>query len=137
MGQDCKQYNSSVFVVVYPYMADTRPLHLAAKNNHLSCIRELMLNGADYNAVDSHGRTSMYVAAEMGHEDAVLEHLNNAYGKTILSLPAKDSGTVLLLILLLQRVSEKCLYLFNDNANTNFVYLLPLSGIRCSICLFL
>jgi len=84
----------SVFlsVVVYPYVADTRPLHLAAKNNRLSCIRELMLSGADYNAVDSHGRTSMYVAAEMGHEEAVLEHLNNAYGKTILSLPAKYSG---------------------------------------------
>jgi len=59
-----------------------------------------MLNGADYNTVDSHGRTSMYIAAEMGHEDAVLEHLNNAYGKTILSLPAKDSGTLLLQLLL-------------------------------------
>ena len=35
----------------------------------------------------------MYVAAEMSHEDAVLEHLNNAYGKTILSLPVKDTGT--------------------------------------------
>jgi len=59
-----------------------------------------MLNGADYNTVDSHGRTSMYIAAEMGHEDAVLEHLNNGYGKTILSLPAKDSGTLLLQLLL-------------------------------------
>ena len=77
---------------VYPYIADTRPLHLAAKNNHLSCILELMLNGADYNAVDGQGRTSMYQAAEMGHEEAVLVHLNNAYGKTILSLPVKDTG---------------------------------------------
>ena len=77
---------------VYPYIADTRPLHLAAKNNHLLCILELMLNGADYNAVDGQGRTSMYQAAEMGHEEAVLVHLNNAYGKTILSLPVKDTG---------------------------------------------
>ena len=73
-------------------MAETRPLHLAAKNNHISCIVELMLNGADYNAVDSQGRTSMYIAAEMGHEKAVLVHLSNAYGKTILSLPIRDTG---------------------------------------------
>jgi len=52
-----------------------------------------MLNGADYNAVDRQGRTSMYIAADMSHEDAVLEHLNNAYGKTILSLPVKYSGS--------------------------------------------
>ena len=82
-------------VVVYPYVADTRPLHLAAKNNHICCILELMLNGADYNAVDTRGRTSMYIAAEMGHGDAVLVHLNNAYGKTILSLPTRDTGTML------------------------------------------
>ena len=86
-------------VAVYPYVADTRPLHLAAKNNHLSCILELMLNGADYNAVDCQGRTSMYLAAEMGHEEAVLVHLNNAYGKTILSLPVKDTGMHPILLL--------------------------------------
>jgi len=80
---------------VYPYVAGTTPLHLAAKNNHLSCILQLMLTGADYNAVDSQGRTSMYIAAEMGHEQAVLAHLNNSYGKTILSLPTKDTGITL------------------------------------------
>jgi len=74
-------------------VADTRPLHLAAKNNHLSCIHELMINGADYNATDGQGRTSLYIASELGHEQAVLEQLNNAYGKTILSLPVKDTGT--------------------------------------------
>ena len=84
-----------VYVAVYPYVANTRPLHLAAKNNHLSCILELIVNGADYNAVDSQGRTSMYVAAEMGHEKAVLAHLNNAYGKTILSLPRTDTSVLL------------------------------------------
>ena len=89
-----------MYVSVYPYVADTRPLHLAAKNNHLSCILELMLNGADYNAVDSQGRTSMYIAAERGHEEAVLIHLNNAYGKTILSLPVKDTGICCILLLL-------------------------------------
>ena len=77
---------------MYPYVSETRPLHLAAKNNHIPCILELMLNGADYNAVDGGGRTSMFCAAENGHEDAVLAHLHNAYGKTILSLPVKESG---------------------------------------------
>ena len=84
---------TALCVAVYPYVANTRPLHLAAQNNHISCILELMLNGADYNAVDSDGRTSMYIAAELGHEEAVLAHLNNAYGKTILSLPVNYSGT--------------------------------------------
>ena len=84
-------------------MADTRPLHLAAKNNHLACVRELMLSGADYNAVDSQGRTSMYIAAEMGHEEAVLVHLNNAYGKTILSLPIRDTGTCIFYAVILTR----------------------------------
>ena len=68
-----------------------------------------MLNGADYNAVDTRGRTSMYVAAEMGHGDAVLVHLNNAYGKTILSLPTRDTGTMLASTYVLSLVhSMKC-----------------------------
>lgn len=67
-------------------------MHLAAKNNHLDCIRELILGGADYNAVDEDGRTSMYIAAEKGFEEAVLVHLRSAYGKTILSLPVRESG---------------------------------------------
>ena len=50
------------------------------------------MNGADYNAVDGFGRTSMYIAAEAGHEKAVLVHLSNAYGKTILSLPMIETG---------------------------------------------
>lgn len=76
---------------VYPYISDTRPLHLAAKNNHIDCIVELMMNGADYNAVDGNGRTSMYIAADAGHEEAVIVHLKNAYGKTILSLPMPET----------------------------------------------
>jgi len=60
-----------------------------------------MLNGADYNAVDSRGRTSMYIAAEMGHGDAVLVHLNNAYGKTILSLPTRDTGIIPVLCIII------------------------------------
>jgi len=56
-----------------------------------------MLNGADYNAIDARGRTGMYVAAEMAHESAVLAQLDNAYGKTILSLPTVDTGNTLIL----------------------------------------
>ena len=56
------------------------------------CIKELILNGSDYNAVDELGRTSLYVATEMGFEDAVLIHLRNAVGRDILSLPIKQTG---------------------------------------------
>ena len=58
----------------------------------MDCIRELILNGADYNATDEKGRTSLYIAAELGFEEAVLTHLRNAVGRDILSLPVKDSG---------------------------------------------
>ena len=52
-----------------------------------------MLNGADYNATDELGRTSLYLAANLGLEDCLLTHLKNAIGRDILSLPIKDSGT--------------------------------------------
>ena len=67
-------------------------MHLATKNNHIACVRELILNGADYNATDEIGRTSLYIAAELGWQECVLTHLSNAVGRDILSLPVKDTG---------------------------------------------
>lgn len=48
--------------------------------------------GADYNAVDELGQTSMYIASDLGYEKALLIHLHNAVGKDILSLPVKGTG---------------------------------------------
>ena len=75
-----------------PHIGGTTPLHLATRNNHIGCIKELILNGADYNAVDQVGRTSLYIASELGYEEAVLTHLRNAIGRDILSLPVDDTG---------------------------------------------
>ena len=73
-------------------MGGTTPLHLATQNRHIDCIRELILNGADYNAVDELGRTGMYIAAQLGYSDAVMVHLRNAIGRDILSLPINFTG---------------------------------------------
>ena len=45
------------------------PLHLAAKNGHLSMCRWIMENKADTDIepVDYHGKTPLHVAAEHGH----------------------------------------------------------------------
>ena len=75
-----------------PHVGGTLALHLAAKNNHLLCAKELILNGADYNAVDELGRTSLYIAAELGLEEMVLTHLRNAVGRDILSLPVRNTS---------------------------------------------
>ena len=56
------------------------------------CVKELILNGSDYNAEDEMGRTSLYIAAHCGFDECVLTHLRNAIGRDILSLPVKDSG---------------------------------------------
>jgi ankyrin repeat protein len=48
------------------------------------CVKELILNGADYNAVDEFGRTSMYLAAQNGFNACILAHLDNAVGRDIL-----------------------------------------------------
>ena len=77
---------------VVPYPGATTALHLATKNNHNECVRELILNGADYNATNQYGHTSLYIAAQQGFEEIVLTHLRNAVGRDILSLPVKDSG---------------------------------------------
>ena len=80
-----------VLPIVVPHIGGTTPLHLATRSRHIDCIQELILNGADYNLTDEQGRTSLYIAAELGFEDAVLTHLRNAIGRDILSLPIKVS----------------------------------------------
>jgi hypothetical protein len=54
----------------------------------------LIWHGADYNAVDEYGRTSLFLAATFAYEDCVHAHLNNAIWKDILSLPVKDWGPI-------------------------------------------
>jgi len=75
-----------------PYMGGTTPLHLAANGNYKSCIKELIINGADYNLVDESNRTSLYLAAAAGFEESILAHLDNAVGKDILSIPVKGTN---------------------------------------------
>jgi len=58
----------------------------------VNCVKQLIWNGADYNAVDERCRTSLYVAAEAGFSDCVHAHLDNAIWKDILSLPEKYTG---------------------------------------------
>ena len=52
----------------------------------------LILNGADYNAVDEQCRTSLYIAAQKGYEACVHAHLDSAIWKDILSIPIKATG---------------------------------------------
>ena len=82
---------SSFCLIAVPHVGGTTPLHLATKENQIACLRELILNGADYNSVDELGRTSLYLAAELGYEEAVLIHLHNAIGRDILSLPVNTT----------------------------------------------
>lgn len=89
------EFKADIFCLAYPYRGSTTPLHLASRNNHLDCMRVLFDAGADYNAVDEDGRTSLYMAAERALESAVLFHLENSYGRTLLSIPLKDTGKTL------------------------------------------
>lgn len=82
--------------VSVPYPGGTTALHLATKNRHNNCVKELILNGADYNQTNQHGHTSLYIAAQQGYEDLVLIHLDNAVGRDILSLPVQDTGNFFL-----------------------------------------
>lgn len=49
---------------------DGTPLHMAAANGHTSIIELLVNHGAETNAIDGHGATATYRAAENGHGPA-------------------------------------------------------------------
>ncbi|KFM72269.1 Serine/threonine-protein phosphatase 6 regulatory ankyrin repeat subunit B, partial [Stegodyphus mimosarum] len=85
------KFSKSGCYTAVPHLGGTTPLHLAASNNHIDCVKELIQYGADYNAVDERGRTSLYIAAKAGYEECVLAHLKNAVGRDILSLPSLET----------------------------------------------
>lgn len=94
----CEQFLLSMMlsIAAFPHPGGTTPLHLAASANNIECVTMLIWHGADYNAVDEYGRTSLYIAAQKSLEECVHAHLDNAIWKDILSLPAKDTGSDLL-----------------------------------------
>ncbi|KAG8183242.1 hypothetical protein JTE90_014415 [Oedothorax gibbosus] len=112
-----------------PYLGGTTPLHLAAENNHVDCIQELIQYGADYNAVDELGRTSLYIAAQRGFAGCVLAHLKNAVGRDILSLPSYETQDTPLHFAVRQGMVE-CVQALLDSGSdvnhTNFAGFSPL-----------
>ncbi|GBM60486.1 Serine/threonine-protein phosphatase 6 regulatory ankyrin repeat subunit C [Araneus ventricosus] len=85
------KFSKSGCYTAVPHLGGTTPVHLAAANNNVNCVKELIQYGADYNAVDERGRTSLYIAAQFGYEKCVLAHLRNAVGRDILSLPSFET----------------------------------------------
>ncbi|XP_076439360.1 uncharacterized protein LOC143278271 [Babylonia areolata] len=80
---------------ILPYEVGTTPLHLAAKRNHIECVKVLFDQGVDYNAADEKGQTSLYLAAKGGLPECVMLQLKNAVGFPILSIPTKENETAL------------------------------------------
>lgn len=85
--------------------------------------------GADYNAVDELGRTSLYIAAQRGFADCVLAHLKNAVGRDILSLPSYETQDTPLHFAVRQGMVE-CVQALLDTGSdvnhTNFAGFSPL-----------
>lgn len=112
-----------------PHLGGTTPLHLAAASNNIDCVKELIRYGADFNAVDEHGRTSLFIAAQLGFSECVLIHLREAVGRDILSLPSlKTSDTPLHFAVKYHMFDciKELLYLGSDVNHRNFDGLSPL-----------
>ena len=73
------------------------PLHLAAKNGHLSMCRWIMENKADTDIepVDYHGKTPLHVAAEHGHLEIcklIVQNMQDTKSKKNDHVKAKDKS---------------------------------------------
>lgn len=68
------------------------PLHLATSHGHVECMRLLVENGAEVNALDMHGATPLLDAAKSGQESA-MEWLQSR--GALLLLSPEDSGATL------------------------------------------
>ena len=52
------------------------PLHVAARNGHLTCVKYLVLQGADFRMKSKKGNTAM-VMAKANNQPKVAEYLSN------------------------------------------------------------
>lgn len=123
------KFSKSGCYTAVPHLGGTSPLHLAAANNHVDCVKELIQYGADYNAVDECGHTSLYIATQNGFSECVLAHLKNAVGRDILSLPSFETSDTPLHFAVARGMTEcvkELLYLGSDVNHINQVGCSPL-----------
>ena len=65
-----------------PDISGCMPLHVAARNGHLTCVKYLVLQGADFRLKSKKGNTAMAMA-KANSQQKVAEYLSNC-GKIIL-----------------------------------------------------
>uniref|UniRef100_A0A7S1XMG0 WW domain-containing protein n=1 Tax=Phaeomonas parva TaxID=124430 RepID=A0A7S1XMG0_9STRA len=65
-----------------PVALGLTPLHRAARDGHGDVVRDLLMQGADSNALDKHGNTPLHLAAERGHLK-VMQYLTIGVAKTV------------------------------------------------------
>jgi ankyrin repeat protein len=63
--------------------ANATPLHAAAVNGRLLCMRLLLQHGADVEATKTDGKSALHRAAEEGHLDCVLVLLEHGANRRV------------------------------------------------------